>query len=187
MKKLSIVLLFVFALFTQCSEKTYKVAADRNLDEDVNFDQYKTYAWASQVDNKQNGIFFLNDLVLKDLVRHAVSHELDSRGYDYKQDAPDLVANFRVFEGPVEIRGLTGLGDDYWGVNELKDYDDTRTYKLDEGSIIVQLVERESGKLVWQGYASGLTDGNVFDKNEEKINTAVSKIFDEYPYRADNL
>jgi hypothetical protein len=40
---------------------------------------------------------------------------------------------------------------------------------------------------VWQGYASGLMNGNAFDKDKNKIAEAVSMIFDSYTHRADNL
>jgi hypothetical protein len=52
---------------------------------------------------------------------------------------------------------------------------------------MIHLADRKTGKLVWQGYASGLMDGNVFTKEGNKIDEAVSMVFDKFNYRADNL
>lgn len=160
------------------------VNADKALNTD--FSKYKTFAWASQV-KTDNGVYFLNDYVLKNAVRHAVLHELEGLGYEMKDQAADLIVNFRVFDKPVEIQGFTGYEQGYWGTEEYRDRDDQRTYKLDAGSLIVQMVDRTTGQIVWQGYASGIMDNNVFDKDKERINQAVALIFDEYDQRADNL
>ncbi len=161
------------------------VNSDKALNTD--FSKYKTFGFASQVQTK-NGLFFLNDYVLKNLIKHDVWHELETRGYDMAQQNPDLIVNFRVFDKPVEIKGFAGGTETgYWGTEEFRDVDSQRTYKLDAGSIIIQMADRTTGKMVWQGYASGITDGKVFDKDREKIAEAVSLIFNEYNNRADNL
>jgi hypothetical protein len=185
-KYLSVVAFLFIALFsTRCAEKTYTVAADRAVDREVEAGKYDTYAWASHVQDETNSSFFLNDLIFKNMVKSAVAYELDAKGYNLVEgDNADLIVNFRVFEEPVEITGMTGLGTDFWGPTELYEYDDRQTYQLQEGSIIVQLADRNTGKVVWQGYASGLTDGNVFDKDKDKVATAVSKIFERYPFES---
>jgi hypothetical protein len=66
-------------------------------------------------------------------------------------------------------------------------YTNSETVRLEAGSIMVHLVDRKTGKLVWQGYASRLMDGNVFTKEGNKIDEAVSLVFDRFNYRADNL
>ena len=52
---------------------------------------------------------------------------------------------------------------------------------------MIHIVDRNTGKLIWQGYASGLMDGEVFGKDINKITEAVSMVFDTYHQRADNL
>lgn len=176
----------VMTLFlSSCANKGYKVDGAGNAD--ANMENFNTYAFASQVDNKLDaGFFFLNDLVLKDQIRNAVKHEMASRGYTHTTSSPDLVVNFRVFDKATEIQNLQGLGDAYWGAGEADRFTQ-ETVSLKEGSVIVHIVNRKTGELVWQGYASGLMDGNVFNKDKDKISEAVSMIFDTYNHRADNL
>ncbi|UOR06497.1 DUF4136 domain-containing protein [Hymenobacter aerilatus] len=154
---------------------------------DVDFTKYKTYSWASQVRNENNTTYFLNDLVFKAMVRDAVDHEMVSRGYTYSPDGGDLLLNFRVFDQPTEIRSNENLGNGYWGTSESYAYNPRNQVKLDQGSILVQMIDRRESVEVWQGYASGLTNGNAFDKDKNKVYAAVGQIFNKYQYRGDKL
>ncbi len=186
MKQLNVVMVLVALFLAACAKKTYTVDAVGNTN--ANPAKANTYGFASQVDNKlDEGLFFLNDLILKAEIRDAVKHEMDSRGYTYTTSQPDLVVNFRVFDKPAEIQSVDQLGSNYWVAGEINGYTNPQTVRLQEGSVMVHLVDRKTGKLVWQGYASGLMDGNVFTKEGNKIDEAVSLVFDKYNYRADNL
>jgi hypothetical protein len=186
MKNLSFIAIVIIMFFTACSTKSYKVDGAGNAD--ANMEDFNTYAFASQVDSKLDaGFFFLNDLVLKADIRDAVKHEMDSRGYRHDPSSADLVVNFRVFDKAATIQGLEGLGSNYWSSGEADRFAMKETVNLKEGSLLVHLVNRQTGEIVWQGYASGLMDGNGFNKDKNKISEAVSMIFDSYNHRADKL
>ncbi|WP_019948170.1 DUF4136 domain-containing protein [Hymenobacter aerophilus] len=160
-----------------------------NATDEPDFSKYKTYSWASQVQDEQNNTYFLNDLVFKTMLRDAVAHEMASKGYTYQPGTGDLVVNFRVFEQPTELKTTDNLGQGYWGTTEPYSYNSQRQgeVKLDKGSILVQMIDRQKGEEIWQGYASGLTDGNVFNKDKDRIYQAVGAIFSKYNHRADKL
>jgi hypothetical protein len=159
------------------------IASDRDLDAD--FTSYKTFNFASQVDDKLDaGYFFLNDLLLKSEIRDAVKSELMGLGYKMETTEPDLIVNFRVFEKPVQLKGTEGYGTTFWGGEQYRDISDTTTYNVDAGTLLVSLVDRENGGIVWHGFASGLIDNDKFIKDEVKIREAVNLIFDEYGLRA---
>lgn len=186
MKNLSFILVVLFLFFSACANKSYQV--DGAGDADANMEDYNTYGFATQVDNQLDpGFFFLNDLILKSEIRDAVKHEMDSRGYRHSTTTPDLVVNFRVFDKAATIQGLQGLGDNYWSSTEAVTSNNTQTVELKAGSVLVHLIDRKTGELVYQGYASGLMDGNVFNKEKNKIAESVSMIFDSYNHRADKL
>jgi hypothetical protein len=198
--------LLIFALFaTGCAQQpAVTVGSDQRGDANTNvmvgtgitaptspeapdFSQYRTYSWASQITDPQNGTYFLNDMLFKVMIRDAVEHEMVSRGYTYQPTGGDLVVNFRTFDEPVEITSNTNLGNAYWASTEPYAYNAQNKVSLDKGSILVQMVDREKGVQVWQGYASGLTDGNLFDKNKDKVYVAVSQIFSEYNHKSASL
>lgn len=186
MKYVHAVVVLVALFLAACSKKAYTVGAVGNAN--AGPANANTYGFASQVDNKlDEGLFFFNDLILKAEIRDAVKHELDSRGYAHTAGQPDLIVNFRVFDKPTEIQSVDQLGSTYWAAGELNGYTSPETVQLEKGSLMVHLVDRKTGKLVWQGYASGLMDGNVFTKEGNKIDEAVSLVFDRFNHRADNL
>ncbi|NVO31690.1 DUF4136 domain-containing protein [Hymenobacter lapidiphilus] len=160
-----------------------------NATDGPDFSKYKSYSWASQLQDEQQNTYFLNDLIFKTMLRDAVSNEMASRGYNYMPTGGDLILNFRVFEEPVTLKTMDNMGTGYWGTTESYAYDVNRfgEVQLDKGSIIVQMIDRQKGQEVWQGYASGLTDGNVFNKKKDKVYSAVGAIFQKYEYRGDKL
>ncbi|QJW91529.1 DUF4136 domain-containing protein [Spirosoma taeanense] len=162
------------------------VDADKKLNTD--FSKYKTYTWASQVDNQLDpGLYFLNDLALKKRIRDAVAFALDGRGYKFTRQSPDLLVNFRVFDKAATVKGYTGYGSTYFGSNEVRDPEDVTTFDIKPGSIVVNLVDVKTGQVVWRGLATGLTNTNGFDRDENKIKQAVNLIFEQYSFRADKL
>lgn len=161
------------------------IDADKKLNTD--FSKYKTYGWASQIDDKLDpGLYFLNDLALKERIRNAIGYEMDGRGYNYKRQSPDLLVNFRVFDQPATIRGFTGYGTTYFGSKEVREPEDVTTFEIKPGSIIINLVDTKTGQVVWRGLASGLTTNNGFDRRNNKIREAVTLLFNEYNFRADS-
>jgi hypothetical protein len=174
-------------LSTSCGVYNYKVASDYNFKHPYILDRYKSFAWASQADDLQNCTYFLNDPSLKTSVKHAISRELSSLGYMYSSRQPDLLINFRVFEKPVKIARLTDWGENYWSQGELLHYDESETFNMPRGSVVVQIIDRRIGKIVWQGYVSGLTSQGSFAKDKDNVDLAVSFIFRQYPFDEETL
>jgi len=159
------------------------VSSDRSPNTD--FDKYSTFYWSSQADAwLDEGMYFLNDLGMKAMIRDAVKGELMGLGYQIQSYEPDMIVNFRVFREPVTLRGYEGYGETYWGDERYLDPDDTTSYQVDAGTLLISLADRESGDVVWQGFASGLIDNNEFVKDEGRIREAVNLIFEEFDQRA---
>ena len=159
------------------------VNSDRSLDTD--FSQYKTFYWSSQADQwLDEGMYFLNDLTMKAMIRDAVKGELMGLGYTMQSNDPDLIINFRVFDEPVRLKGYEGYGTGYWGDEVHRDVSDTTSYAVEAGTLLLSIADRESGKVVWQGFASGLIENDAFIKDEGKIREAVNLIFENFDQRA---
>jgi hypothetical protein len=171
---------FIFAVNAQ----GITVKADQSLDTD--FSDFKTFYWSSQADAwlDEGGMYFLNDLGMKSIIRDAVKGELMGLGYEMQSHEPDLIVNFRVFDKPVTLKGYEGYGTSYWGDERYREIDDAASYDVEAGTLLVSMADRESGKVVWQGFASGLIENDVFIKEEGKIREAVNLIFEEFNNRA---
>lgn len=171
---------FIFAVNGQ----NITVKSDRSLD--TEFDNYKSFYWSSQADAwlDEGGMYFLNDLGMKSIIRDAVKAEMMGLGYQLQSYEPDLIVNFRIFDKPVTLKGYEGYGTSYWGSERYRTVDDAKSYDVEAGTLLVSLADRESGAVVWQGFASGLIENNVFIKEEGRIREAVNLIFEEYNQRA---
>jgi hypothetical protein len=182
MKWKIIAVLSIFSSLLYAQDVTVKT----DTDPDSNLDKYKTFYWASQVDDKlDSGFLFMHDLALKEDIREAVKHEMEGRGYKVDQANPDLIVNFRVFEEPSTLKGYESYGTSYWSGQTVADRENLLTYEVQPGTLLISLLEKKSGHIVWQGFASGLLKEKEFEKDEAKIKQAVNLIFEEYDHRAD--
>lgn len=183
MKRIMLMCLMSVGLAFATSAQSITVKSDRVTDTD--FGDYKTFYWASQVDTwLDEGLYFLNDLTMKVMIRDAVKSELMGLGYGLQSENPDLIVNFRVFEKPVTIKGFEDYGTSYWGEQQFRGISETASYDVAAGTLLVSLADRESGQVVWQGFASGLINNDAFIKDEGKIREAVNLVFEEYNQRA---
>lgn len=189
---------FAFTL-TYGQGRNVTVASDKSLT--AEFSSFETFDFARQIGEDQVRIFFLDDALLKENIKDAVTYELEARGYEHTNSNPDLLVNFRVLEEETEFTGYTGVyrDENYWTSTEMRkdmiglvpeaevrSAENQRTYLLDEGTLMVHLVDTNSGELIWQGYASGVMDGEIIDGEEDKVKEAVSLIFQTYDWRADD-
>lgn len=183
MKRITWVFLVSLGAMINADAQTITVESDRRLEKD--FSEYKTFYWSSQADAwLDEGMYFLNDLGMKAVIRDAVKGELMGLGYQMQSHEPDLIVNFRVFEQPVTLKGYEGYGESYWTDERYREIDDAKTHEVEAGTLLISMADRESGKVVWQGFASGLIDSNKFVKEEGKIREAVNLVFEEFDERA---
>jgi hypothetical protein len=63
--------------------------------------------------------------------------------------------------------------------------DDCRAYVLDEGTLLIDLVDARTDALVWRGWAERSLDGVVDDQSwmNQVIDKAVAAIFGRLPAR----
>ena len=161
-------------VITSCS--SVRVAAD--YDRQVDFNQYKTFAFfKSGIDKAE-----ISDLDKKRILR-SIEAELLAKGYT-KSDNPDmLVSIFTKSNQRVDVYnnswgfGAWGWGAPGWGWGwNMQPNVSTRT----QGVLFVDLIDAKKKELVWQGQGTGYLSTNM-DKKEERIKEFVAKIMEKYP------
>jgi hypothetical protein len=151
---------------------------------EADFTKYGSYFWAAQASSETDDFsYFMNDLVFKSDIRDAVRNELEALGYQADQVTPDLLINFRVFEKPATLNGFEGYGVHYWKNDEYLPSIGDRV-EVSAGTIILSIIDRREGVLVWEGIAEGLVTQGEFIKEEGKLREAVNLIFKEFGVRA---
>ncbi|MBN2868115.1 MAG: DUF4136 domain-containing protein [Flavobacteriaceae bacterium] len=164
----------VAMVITSCS--SVRVAAD--YDKQVNFDQYKTFAFfKSGIDKAE-----ISDLDKKRILR-AIETELLAKGYTKSENPDMLVSIFTKSNQRVDVYnnswgyGAWGWGAPGWGWGwNMQPNVSTRT----QGVLFVDLIDAKKKELVWQGQGTGYLSTSM-DKKEERIKEFVAKIMEKYP------
>jgi len=125
-------------------------------------------------------------------IESAVSREMRARGYTLvpPSQQPDLLVNFAVkTHDKVESRPGATVGVGYgwgwgrWGWGGLGDYyNDIRT--VTDGSLTIDVVDRERNEAVWSGTAVGRLTKKVLDNPGPAVDEAVADIFAHYPKKS---
>lgn len=123
------------------------------------------------------------------VLREAIQTRLQQQGYRAATQRPDLLVNFRVFEGAVNLRGYNQEELERWATEhegedaatparERTGYQPVRRL-LTDGTLLVTLVDARSQQAIWNGYTSGV---NVPDNDRAEIvlRRSVRAIFDRY-------
>ena len=169
-KTLPILLLFIIS---SCS--TIRVNSD--FDKNVDFTQYKTYAFHKNGIDKAE----VSDLDKKRILR-AIETELNKKGMT-KSETPDLLVSiFTKEREQVDVNQYNAGWGYGWGYGWNPYLWGGRSYvtTYTQGTLYIDLIDAKKKELIWQGQGMGdLTQ--VREKKEERINAFVSKILEQFP------
>jgi len=143
---------------------------DVDYDRSADFAKYTDYAW--QEGTPAGG------LMQKRIVA-AIDHELAADGLERAEGEAGLyvVTHASVdSEQRIEVDDFGYMGRRRgWGGMTTVDVQDVAV-----GTLVVDLIDADSGDLVWRGLASEALSSKA-EKNEKKINKAVMKMFKKFP------
>jgi len=158
---------------------TLKVTYD--YDSQADFSSYKTYAFSEDALNLP--IQQLN----RDRVLRAIDTEMAAKGFS-KSDSPDVLIDLHVRSEKKTEATATTTGSGMYGGGWRYGYGGgftTTQVNVNEytvGTLFVNMVDKASEKIVWQGRATKTLSEDVSPgKREENINNGVKQIFSKYP------
>ncbi len=172
-----LVLLLAVLVLTACATtpKTYS-----NIDTSIDFAQYKTFSYLSELATDRSGYESLESSFLK----AAVTREMEQRGFSYA-DESDLKINFNInTKEKVYSRATPSIGGYYgyrgsyygaWGGYE------TRVEQYTEGTLNIDVVDANSNKLVWEGVIVGRVNKDALGNLEAALHVATQEIFRKFP------
>lgn len=181
MKKVLPILL-IYMILTGCSDTTFRSDYDKSVD----FTQYKTlsyYGWAKDSDK------ILNEFD-KQRIEGAFATEFINRGIELKQAGGDItVSLFIVMDQKTGATAYTthmggggwGYGPGWgWGMG----YSTTNYQEYDYyvGTLVCDVFDTKTKKLVWQGVVSGEIDDNP-NSRERNIPRVVQELMKRYPVK----
>lgn len=168
----------IAALLAACSRYTYYSVGNSNIS------RYRTFAWLPP--GKSNGVatssvagmYFNNDIADQKIKEQATA-DLESRGLMLNSGRPDLLVRYTVmvntavktYNEPVYnytwdgfypryrfYRGGRGYYWAYRGSYPIYVGDEIEKVPYKEGTLIIDLIDRKTGKVIWRGYGQGEVD-----------------------------
>ena len=122
-------------------------------------------------------------------LREAIQQRFLAQGYRMARRRPDMLVNFRVYQGDMNFHGFAQEDLSQWIKRNIEEDDDTpkedrQGYQpvrllLAEGTLLVTLIDVKTNRAGWNGYASGVTvpEGPM---GEIVLRRSVRSILDRY-------
>jgi hypothetical protein len=166
----------VAVLLLPVSGSAQKVETD--YDHSANLTQYHTYTW---------GHVASSDPLFESRIRDAVDHALQAKGWRPAPEGADADVTVTAVAMEKNKKEYTtfydGLGPGWrwhgWGTEMAT----TSVEDVPVGTLIVDLYDTSSKGLVWRGVARD-TLSDKPEKNTEKLQKAVDKMFAKFPPRS---
>lgn len=144
------------------------------LDNHVDLSRYRTYDWQAAPQWTGDPRLDSNP-VFHDYLRTAIESELLTRHVERRADGrADLLVRYRA--GTTQRFYTTGE-------DGSSPCTDCRLEVYDAGTIVIDLIDARTDRLVWRGWAEGGIDGVVDNQAwlERRIDQAVARIFEQLP------
>jgi len=154
-----------------------------DYDKSVNFDQYKTFALYNS-DSIHDAISQLN----QQRIINAVKGEMTKKGFQENTSNPDVLVNITaILQNRVAVSSTTdyyGYGGMYrpyyWGGGMSAASTNYNVQHYKDGSLIIDVIDASTKKLVWQGTGNKEIDKPAKDP-DTAIPKAVASIMESFP------
>jgi hypothetical protein len=154
-----------------CASMSVSSYVERGAD----FSQYRTYSWAPDDQLSTGDPRLDNNPFFQGRIRDEVEGELARLGYAKATGRPDFVVHYHAsVNQAIELPATETEG---------CDSNDCRPTVYDAGTLMLDVVDARTAKIVWRGWAKDSFDGVVENQDwmEEKIDAAVTRIMERFP------
>lgn len=192
MKTKVILIAFAAVFFSACSSYNYYSVSNKPLDPQ----KYKSFAWIPE--GKSSSIYS-ND-VATDKIVDAATDEMQKRGFSLAADKPDLLLRYtatvsretKEYQEPVyynqpprllpRVSYYRGRARYYYTyIDPLPVYvgDRERTIRIKANSIVIDIIDRKTSKVIWRGWAEGEVQNP--EKAINELPGVIANIFKKLP------
>ncbi len=175
----------LIALLAACATGP-RISSDS--DPSADFSRYRTFSFYRPLAIEEHGYATLTS----GRIKAAARAQMESRGYVYSENAPDLWINLNAYlQEKTDVVSTPEVDYDYYYSYRARRYvavpywrDRAQVYRYTEGTLNVDVVDARANRLVWTGVAVGRAGRDAPERRAEKIDSAMADIFARYPYRA---
>lgn len=152
--------------------------------DNVDFSHYKTWNWLPEpaVTPAPTDSTITDPAVLV-RIEKAIENQLIAQGYRKTSDAPDFfVKYFAALRTNLSQTTVDDRYDDASYAGYTQDWQTDYTHVWHQGSLLIDVLDAKSAKLVWRGYASTELKPNAsYQEREKRVQDAVAKILKTFP------
>jgi hypothetical protein len=173
MKTLNLIPAVLLLLLASCSP----VRVNSDYDKNVDFVQYKTYAYSKTGIDKVT----ISDLDKRRILK-AIDDQMLAKGFT-KSETPDLLINiFTKEREQIDVNQYYSRWGYGWGYgwNPYGFGSNVSVNKYTEGTLYIDIIDAKKKELIWQGEGEGTLTKNTA-KKEAVITEFVTKILAQYP------
>jgi hypothetical protein len=157
-------------------------------DPEADFGSYRTFGFYAPLALEKEGYA----TPTTDRIKAATRAQLESRGYVYTPEQPDLWVNLNAYmQKRTDVTSFPTVDYNYYYSYRARSYfavpywhDETHVRQYTEGTLNVDLVDRRKNRLVWEGIAVGRIAKLKPEERAARIDSTLAEIFARYPYRA---
>lgn len=143
------------------------------FDQKANFSDFETFSWRMPEYGKVEDPI-LDSPLLGQKVRTAAVAALQARGFSYQEQAADFIVTYHTAEKEkLSDSGMRlGFATGYWSRGSIIYSFGSGTSSYEEGILIIDILDADSGNLVWRGWRgmrlnqTNFNDGNVREEVE---------------------
>jgi hypothetical protein len=138
------------------------------FDDSVDFKEYQTYALRDGTPARR--------LDVQIRIEGYISRELEKRGLSRVEESPDLLVRTYALVDKLTLEQLANQGtwEFYTGLTDMD------AYSVKAGTLVVDIVDPGSEKVLWRGLVAAPVSGSVASV-ERKLDKAVTKMFRQFP------
>ena len=158
------------------------------VDPEADFGSYRTFGFYAPLALEKEGYA----TPTTDRIKTAARAQLESRGYVYAAEQPDLWVNLNAYmQEKTSVTSIPTVDYNYYYSYRARSYfavpywrDQTEVRNYTEGTLNVDLVDRRKNRLVWEGIAVGRIAKLKPEERAARIDATMTEIVARYPYRA---
>ncbi len=165
-------LIFIFGIFfLGCSAPTITANHDNKAD----FSLYKSFTFMPQLQNAAPSHPEYDNPEIRKLIKQAIINELTGIGYRQAGPEADIMVKYEII-----IREMIDPRVDSAVI--YKPWVDTKidSFNYTEGLLVIRLIDRKEGKMVWQGSLAGILNRKPA-KFEKKLEHYIAELFSSLP------
>lgn len=179
------IILLAALIFSGCANmKVRTVSAP-----DFNALSYRSFCWIDGCEERYEGPAYALDAQDMRAIREQIGQTLESKNYLNDENAPDLLVGFhvvineqqRLLSDSPEMSEPYQYPTSYW-----EDYDNyyerRKLFKYLKGSLVIDVIDANSGNIVWQSTTQGYMDLNM-KLSAADLQNVISKALHQFPTR----